>query len=83
MAELVAGMWTDLAMIEHTGLWRVDATPLCTTRCMRLAELLLDGEPYCIDCADETLANEMAAPLWAVQSAEDKQMRPLARLRLF
>jgi hypothetical protein len=82
VAELVAGVWAGLAMIEHTGLWGIDTTPLCTTRCMRLAELLLDGDPYCIDCADETLANEGAAPLFAVRSAEDKQMRPLARIRL-
>lgn len=36
-----------------TADWTPQTTPLCSRRCMRQAELLVDGEPYCITCADE------------------------------
>lgn len=32
-----------------------DDPPLCSTRCMRLSFLTVDGVPYCIECADAWL----------------------------
>jgi hypothetical protein len=37
---------------------------ICIMRCARLAELLVDGEPYCIDCADEWLDRMQAIEIY-------------------
>lgn len=36
------------------------AVPLCTLRCMRESALTVDGEPYCIECADLLIEREIA-----------------------
>ena len=44
-------------------MWAADDPPLCITRCMHPAELTIDNEPYCIDCADTWLDRLVAIEL--------------------
>jgi hypothetical protein len=44
---------------------------------MRVADLLMDGEPYCIDCAVEIIENEGDVPLRVAYRVEEARSRPL------
>lgn len=44
--------------------WPSDAAPNCSNRrCMRASGVTVDGEPYCLDCADELLERFVAVSL--------------------
>lgn len=43
--------------------WDIQTPPLCSARCMRVAQCAIDGEPYCIDCGDLVLDRFVAISL--------------------
>lgn len=48
---------------------------ICELRCMRVAECLVDGLPYCLDCADDVIRDEL--PLSAEYRIEEAKLRAL------
>lgn len=45
----------------------------CRLRCGRPADCLLDGDPYCLDCVDSAVRDEL--PLWFVHRVEEAALR--------
>jgi hypothetical protein len=55
------------------------ADTMCTMRCMRVAVLVADGDPFCYECCDAVvLACE--PPMESVYKAEEDRLRPMRPL---
>lgn len=46
-----------------TEAWGRYGAPLCSLRCMHESECAVDGEPYCLDCADLVLDRFLAVSI--------------------